>query len=109
MAPNDLRVTTRADHGATVVVVEGDVDAATAKQLEGELLTALLGVSAQTDLVVDLAGVPFMDSSGLRVLIDAVKSCRNLGATLIVRNPSGTVGQLLDITAMTDVIAIDND
>jgi anti-sigma B factor antagonist len=109
MAPGDLQIETRSDHGAMVVVVEGDVDAATAPQLEGELLTALLGANAHTDVVVDLAGVAFMDSSGLRVLIDAAKSCRNLDAMLIVRNPSSTVARLLDITALTGVVTIHND
>lgn len=65
--------------GAMVVVgVSGGIDVHTAAFLREELATVL---DADPDLVVDLTGVTFMDSTGLGVLVSASKkACRYGGA-----------------------------
>jgi stage II sporulation protein AA (anti-sigma F factor antagonist) len=54
--------------------------------------------------VIDLAGVAFMDSTGLREILRA----RNELAAMSLRAPSDTVRRLLDITGLTDHIEIDD-
>jgi anti-anti-sigma factor len=62
----DVRVTTMPS-GATVLSVSGDLDLATAPELE-----RVLGeTEPPTHLVVDLTGCGFLDSSGMRVLVGA--------------------------------------
>jgi anti-anti-sigma factor len=60
----DVRVTT-APGGRTVVHVIGDLDLATAPSLED----AVGDVEATSDIVLDLTGCSFLDSSGMRVLV----------------------------------------
>lgn len=82
---------------ARVVTVKGEVDLATAPQLDQHLD----GSQGPDRLVIDLSEVAFIDSTGLRSLILARESCENGGRDLrIVSNK--TVGRLLDITGLTD-------
>ena len=101
MDADDLLTTTLTSGPLEVVcVVAGEIDPITGPQLEGEILTALAG-SAATDLVLDLAGVTFIDSSGLRVVIDLHKAMLARGGRLVLRRPSATVNRLLEITNLT--------
>ena len=58
-------VETDEDMGSVVVRATGEIDVATAPQVEGQLLAIIDSGSA---VVLDLHGVTFIDSSGLRTL-----------------------------------------
>ena len=90
--PNDfLSVTTAAD-GA--IVVCGDVDIAGGPVLEA----ALQQRNHDPRVVLDLAGVSFMDSSGLRNLLNASRKAKERGADVVLRNVGPVVSRLLEIT-----------
>ena len=79
--------------GDAVLVVTGEIDASTSPMLH----EACLGFVSNTDrLVLDLSGVTFMDSSALRVLIEV--QVREGTGGVVVRNPSGQVRRLLEMT-----------
>ena len=81
--------------GDGVVVVAGELDAATA----GRLARRLMAPPAVR--VIDLSGVTFIDASALRVLVDArdcaAKRCR-------LRAPSRPVVRLCEITGLTAML-----
>jgi anti-sigma B factor antagonist len=85
--PLGVSVATGADPGLTTIAVSGDLDLSTAPELERSLL------AAQTDaraVVLDLRGLSFMDSSGLRVILAADARARAHQARLIlVPGPPG--------------------
>jgi anti-sigma B factor antagonist len=58
-----------------VVIVRGEIDVATSPRLRTEL-SALLGRGATT-ITLDFSGVTFVDSSGLGVLVGALKRLRD--------------------------------
>lgn len=66
------------EHGSdiTVIAVRGELDMASSAELREHLLPAVEHGTA----VLDLAGIEFCDSSGLRVLIEAVQRARARGA-----------------------------
>jgi anti-sigma B factor antagonist len=69
-----------AGNGAVVVECRGELDLSNAQQLRDALPVAdAQGISL---LRIDLAGVTFMDSSGLASLLEADRRCHELGATL---------------------------
>jgi anti-anti-sigma factor len=72
--------------------LEGELDIATAGGL-----TDLLNTAADSDdpIVLDFSGVPFMDSSGLRSLLQAARSddC----GPVVIKDPSPQVRRLLEI------------
>lgn len=77
--------------GVAVVVVEGEVDVLTAPAIQRELES----IEPWRSVVVDLCDVPFMDSTGLRVLLGAT-SARD-GRVHIACLPDGPVARLFEV------------
>lgn len=90
------------DGGETVFTLRGELDPHTAPDLRTEIDAVL--ASGRARLVLDLAGLTFVDSSGLRVIISAHKDAAERGGRLVLRAPSQTTRRLLDITGLLDHI-----
>jgi anti-sigma B factor antagonist len=88
----------------TVFDVKGEVDLDTAPDLKEQLAEAIRG--GATDLVVNLGLVEFLDSSGLGVLIGALKRCKEAGGTLALAAPRRPVQKVLTITGLDKVFPI---
>ena len=102
----DLMLAT--DHTGTraVVTVQGELDAYSAPSLEEEASRLLAaGVS---DLVLDLSGTKFLDSSGLRAILTAQRRLADRDGQLSLRAPSESVRRLLDITGLVDHFAVES-
>ena len=100
----DLQISTRAEDGAVVVTVAGEVDVATAPQLDATL-SDLIADGAVT-LVVDLSEVGFLDSTGLGVLVKAVKRTREAAGGVAVVTTSPRVLKVLNITGLDKAIPV---
>ena len=89
------------DDGLVVIGFEGEVDIETAEQFASSLRTA----PGEDDVVViDLRGVPFIDSSGLKALLVAAG---DLGDRLaLATSSSSPVVTLLELTGVRDRFAI---
>ena len=96
-----LTVTTAADGS---IVVSGDVDIAGGPMLEA----ALQQRNNDAHVVLDLAGVSFMDSSGLRNLLTASRRARDRGADVVLRNVGPVVWRLLEITRTAGQFAVES-
>jgi anti-sigma B factor antagonist len=88
----------------TVLVLGGELDPHTAPLLRDQIERSL--GAGRVNLVLDLAGLSFIDSSGLRVIISAHKDTAERGGHLVLRSPSPTARRLLDITGLLDHIEI---
>lgn len=90
----------RADLDAgPVLVVRGEIDVAVAKRLSMELET--LSDAANTvgsSAVVDLSGVGFIDSSGVRELLKAQRRLQSSGSELVLRAPSTPCRRVLEVS-----------
>jgi len=86
------------DEGQVTAVVTGEVDAATADQLQNTLTGAIPEASS---IDVDLGSVNFMDSSGLRALVVAMNSAEEAGVALRITATTPAVDRLLEITGLT--------
>ena len=69
-----MNINVTEENGIVIVAVEGDIDAATAPQLR-ERFDELLA-EGEHSYVIDMAGVEFMDSSGLAALVRLFKRVR---------------------------------
>ncbi len=83
-----------------VVTVIGEVDLANRDRFEAVVERALY--SSPSKLVFDLAGVRFMDSSGLGVMLAAV----NRTASVEVRTPSSNIRRLIELSGLTELFRI---
>jgi len=83
-----------------VIRVSGEIDVATSPLLRSELATVI--GSEPTTVTVDFAQVSFIDSSGLGVLVGALKRVRetNPDATLRVVHAQDAVKKVFDITGL---------
>ena len=100
----DVSVTSRRAGDRTVVHVAGEIDVYTAPALREEL--AAQQEAGPIHLVVDLTDVPFMDSTGLGVLVGALKRARTTGGDLRLVIDQEKVLKVFRITALTQVFPI---
>jgi anti-anti-sigma factor len=106
--PAPFSVDVREAGGKLVVAVRGELDLATAPQLEDALLPGLRdGGSA----VLDLRGLDFMDSTGVRVIVAAhLAAEESEGYLALVRtDPAGPVGRVLEISGLDAVLVLVDD
>lgn len=80
--------------GALQVV--GDIDTSTAAQLSEAI------DEREGDVVIDVAGVEFIDSSGIRALIAAQQALEARASTLTIRNPSPAVLRLFQLSSLEE-------
>ena len=101
-----LRVSTTAGGPTTVLHLAGDLDLATAGQLRGELRD-LLDSGTVRRLVLDLAGLEFMDVTGLNVIVDAHDVLARDRAVLALRSPRPMVLRMLKLLALDEVVQVE--
>ena len=86
-----------------IVVAEGDIDLAGGPLLD----TAILRLENSQPVIIDLAAVEFIDSSGLRSLLSASRRAQERNTSVVLRNPSAGVTRLLGITGTTEQFTIE--
>jgi anti-sigma B factor antagonist len=84
------------------VGLAGRLDTVTSPQLETELQASLTNV---TSLSFDFAGVEYISSAGLRVLLAAQKQM-NAQGTMTVGNVSDVIMEIFDMTGFSDIMTI---
>lgn len=90
--------------GVPVVAVTGEIDLATAPLLRERLEAKLDAGSAS--VVVDLRNTTFLDSTGLGVLVSALKRCRDAGGDLGLVAVEARILKLFAITGLHDTFSI---
>ncbi|GII29394.1 STAS domain-containing protein [Planotetraspora mira] len=93
-----LRLARRSASGAVVVAVEGELDLFTAPFLRDEVRDAIK--QDGPTLVLDLAALSFMDSSGLSVLIEAYRLAASEGGGVCLASPQAPVARILRTTGL---------
>ena len=87
--------------GLSVLAVSGEVDVATVPRLREQLHS--LVAQGQTHVVVDLDGVDFLDSTGLGVLVGALKRLRSSGGELHLICTQPRIRKVFEVTGLTKV------
>lgn len=101
----DLELSTRPlDDDRALVSVGGEVDLDTASQLGEHALEAIRDVSSH--LVLDLSGVTFMDSTGLKVLLSIQRRVDLAAGSLAVVGTTRSVRRILTLTGLDQTFAL---
>lgn len=91
--------------GAAVVVeVEGRLDSVTSSELEKEILSYLQ--SGEHNLLIDFAGLDYISSAGLRVLLMAAKKAKAEGGRVVLANLVKNVKEVFDIAGFTSIFPV---
>lgn len=95
------------DARTTVIAVDGEIHVSTAPEFSGVLAAAMQ--AGRTAIVLDLSGVMFIDSTGLSVLLNALRRLTRAGGAmaLVCQNP--TVLRLFEITKLDSTFDIHAD
>jgi anti-sigma B factor antagonist len=101
---DEIEVQTEVRNGATVLRPKGDIDLSRAPSLRVHLS------QAQRDhpdrLIIDLADVPYMDSSGVATLVEAMQVARRQGGKLILCQLQDKVRSIFEIARLDMVFTI---
>jgi anti-anti-sigma factor len=97
----ECQIDNAAGGAACVLTVTGDIDLASAADFETCLRSAL--DRAPSSIVIDLAALTFIDSSGLRALVSVSKEAQSRDATIALRNVPRHAQRVLDITGLSEL------
>lgn len=87
-----------------VLVVEGRLDSSTSGTLEKKLITMI--EAGEKNLVFDFAGMDYISSAGLRVLLMAAKKTGKLGGKVVLASLNPNVKEVFDIAGFTNIFTI---
>jgi anti-anti-sigma factor len=89
--------------GCALVTATGEVDVATAPALRDAIWEGLVH---SPRIVVDLKDVQFLDSTGLQVLVTALKHAQRGGGCLTLVQPTGIVCRVLQATQLDRILPV---
>lgn len=98
-----MNITTKKENTTLTVALEGRLDTTTAPELEKALQAADASV---TELILDFAGLVYVSSAGLRVLLTTQKKMNKQGK-MIIRNVCDDIKEIFEITGFLDILTIE--
>ncbi len=103
-----MELTTRADGRVTILTVNGDLVVGDPESTFKKTVIRLLE-GGQMNLLVDLRGVGFLDSSGLGALVRALTSSQKEGGQTKLLHAGPQVRRLLEMTKLDSVFEMHDD
>ena len=98
-----LNIKKTIENEIATIQVEGRLDAVTASDLEAVLMESIPGATA---LTLDLAGLEYISSAGLRVLLSAHKTMSDQDKKMTVINVNDAIMKIFDITGFSEILTI---
>lgn len=90
-----------------LITVSGRVDSSTAPELE-ETLEDRMG-EGRYNLVLDMSGVNYLSSAGLRALVAALRTCKKKGGDVRLANPSERVAEVMALAGLDSLFTMYDD
>src|SRR3954471_10418309 len=98
----------RREGEAVIASIRGEIDLHNSPQLRTRLLACIDEVKPKK-LVLNLADVPYMDSSAIAVLVEALQKMRKAGGKICLTNLQSRVKGLLEIARLDSIFVIAAD
>lgn len=102
-----LRVALVIDARGVAVLLAGELDLDTVPEFEQQL--AALDDAQRRRVVIDLGGITFMDSAGLKAILRAYELGQSNGHTLVLRHGPRQVRRLIELTGMSDRLTFEDE
>ena len=100
---SSLEVTVDHSEKGILVRLSGRINVDSSPDLRDRLLPILLNKPSPRTVTVDLAGVPYIDLSGIATLIEALKIARHHQTGFCLQGLSGSVLRLFQVTSVLDL------
>jgi anti-sigma B factor antagonist len=91
--------------GTVIVTLAGEFDLSV-ETLFAQAVTNDVVLAGHSSVVLDLAAVTFLDSSGIRALLVARRRALACGTRLVLRRPSPPVQRVLTLTGLSERLEI---
>jgi len=101
----DVKISSNRDGNALTVKISGKLNTNAANSAKNEILSMLDGVN---NAVFDLDGLEYISSSGLRILIAAMKKVRAQGGNMTLKNIGEQVREVLDMTGFIQIFNVED-
>lgn len=101
-------VTPPADGGDTAVLaVKGEIDVSNVEEF-GRNVDECLRTSCRV-VSMDMAGLTFIDSSGLRIIVEANKRLRERDGQLVIKDPPAILRRIVEVSGLTDFFGLTDE
>ena len=101
-----MEITTSTDGSLATIAVAGKLTVATSSDLE-QAVRQLNDTGAITDYDIDLSGLEYISSAGLRVLVSTQKLAASRGGTMRLLKPKDDVMDVFEMTGLAEIITIE--
>jgi len=91
------------NRGLATLAIGGRLDAQTAPELDAAAVTAGEGVSDNATIVLDMKGLDYISSAGLRSIAKLRRAMQARGGTVLLVNPQPQVRKVFDIVKAVPV------
>ena len=99
-----MNITKTVEGKKLTVALEGRLDTLTAPELEESLSSALEGIK---ELVLDLSGLEYLSSAGLRVVLSTFKTVSAAEGKMTICNANEMVSKVFELTGFGNIVAIE--
>ena len=99
-----LRASVAAGMSGPVVILSGETDLTSVRQLSALITAQLSGGTRQ--LTVDVSGLRFADTASIRTLLLAAKTLKERGGSLVLLRPQQAMARLLDLLGAAQMFTI---
>jgi anti-sigma B factor antagonist len=100
----ELEISDSDVNGWTVVAASGEIDVATAPELREQLVTLI--ADGSTQVIMDLENVDFIDSTGLGVLVGAVRRARAADGDVRLVCTNSRILKIFGVTGLDEVFTV---
>lgn len=95
------------DNELSHIALSGRMDSVEAKEIEAEFRKCT--GDRGRPVLIDLSGVSFMSSLGMRIILTAVRALKPLGAKVAVLKPAPLVEEAMRAASLEQVLVIEHD
>lgn len=88
-----------------ILKIVGRIDTTNANDFDNQVQNE---IKEGVNLVLDLKGLEYISSAGLRVLLSTHKSLTKVNGKLIIRNVNSDVMEVFDITGFSSILSIED-
>ena len=95
------------DYSLLIVSLTGDIDHHTVSEMRSEIDRELMRNGIK-NIMLDFSGVPFMDSSGLGLIMGRYKKVSALGGRIFISGTSSNIKRMLQMSGINKIAVMAN-
>ncbi len=100
-----MKIKIKSENGTAIVVLSGEIDHHTAKNLRSELDKFVITMQPEV-LAIDFSNITFMDSSGIGLIIGRYKLLKECGGQLEIHSPQPYIRRVLKLSGIERIVKI---